>query len=267
MAKIIIKTAEQLEIITANGKILAGAHALVASTLKAGVKGLTLDKLAEEYIRDNGGSPSFKGYNKFPASLCISINEVVVHGIPHAIALKEGDMISVDGGVFKDGFHADSAYSYALLGCKEEVVKLMKVTKESLYIGMAQAKAGNRTGDIGAAIQEYCERKNAYKCVRELVGHGVGANLHEDPQVPNYGKAGKGDILPENAVIAIEPMINLGRKDIYTLPDNWTIATQDNKPSAHFEHSLVVTKEGGRALTTFEPIEAAVKANTNLIFV
>jgi methionyl aminopeptidase len=267
MSKIIIKSAEQLDIIRQNGQILANTHALIASLIKAGETGLRLDKLAEEFIKDHGAVPSFKGYNRYPASLCISINEVVVHGIPHAISFKDGDLISIDAGVFKNGFHADSAYSYAVSGASEEVVQLMQVTKQSLYIGMQEAKTGNKTGDIGAAIQDFCERKHNYRCVRELVGHGVGANLHEAPQVPNYGKKGKGDTLPANAVIAIEPMINLGKRDVYTLKDNWTIATQDSKPSAHFEHTMVVTANGGEALTTFESIEKAVKENKNLVFV
>jgi methionyl aminopeptidase len=267
MGKIIIKTQEEIEVIRQNGMILANAIALVAENLKPGVTGLYLDKLAEQFIRDNGATPSFKGYHKFPASLCISINEDVVHGIPHAVALKPGDLISIDAGVFKNNFHADSAYTFALVGASEAVQHLMKVTKESLYKGIEQAIAGNRIGDIGEAVQNYCERKNPYKCVRELVGHGLGKSLHEDPQVPNYGKAGKGDVLPENCVIAIEPMVNLGRKDVYTKNDNWTIATQDHKPSAHFEHTLCVRKSSADILTTFEPIEAALKNNSELIFV
>jgi methionyl aminopeptidase len=267
MGKIIIKTQEEIEVIRQNGLILANAIALVAENLKPGVTGLYLDKLAEQFIRDNGATPSFKGYHKFPASLCISINEDVVHGIPHALAIKEGDIVSIDAGVYKNDFHADSAYTLAVGNVAEAVLQLMRVTKESLYLGIEKAIAGNRTGDIGDAIQNYCERKNPYKCVRELVGHGLGRAIHEEPQVPNYGRSGKGDLLPENCVIAIEPMVNLGRKDVYTKNDNWTIATQDHKPSAHYEHSICVQKDKAEILTTFEPIEAAIKKNPALTFV
>lgn len=265
MGKIIIKTEEEVAIIKENGEILAGALAEAAKVLKPGINGLLLDKIVEQYILDHGAKPSFKGLYGFPASVCISINEDVVHGIPNARVIKEGDIVSLDAGVFKHGFHADSAYTIAIKGVAEATLKLMHVTKESLYLGIDAAKAGCKTGDIGFAIQEYCEIKNKYKCVRELVGHGLGRSLHEDPQVPNYGKKDKGDVLPENCVIAIEPMINLGRKDVYTKSDKWTIATQDHKPSAHYEHTICIKHNTSQILTSFFPIEAAIANNSELV--
>lgn len=264
MGKIIIKSEEEVAIIKANGEILAGALAEAAKALKPGIKGLLLDKIVEQYILDHGAKPSFKGLYGFPSSVCISINEDVVHGIPNAREIKEGDIVSLDAGVFKNGFHADSAYTIAMKGVAASTLKLMQVTKESLYLGIAAAKAGGKTGDIGFAIQEYCEIKNKYKCVRELVGHGLGRSLHEDPQVPNYGKKDKGDVLPINCVIAIEPMINLGRKDVYTKSDKWTIATQDHKPSAHYEHTICIKEADSILLTSFDPIEKAIIENTEL---
>jgi methionyl aminopeptidase len=264
MGKIIIKTEEEVAIIKANGEILAGALAEAAKVLKPGINGLLLDKIVEQYILDHGAKPSFKGLYGFPASVCISINEDVVHGIPNARVIKEGDIVSLDAGVFKNGFHADSAYTIAMKGVAEATLKLMQVTREALYLGIEMAFAGNKTGDIGFAIQEYCEIKHKYKCVRELVGHGLGRSLHEDPQVPNYGKRDKGDLLPENCVIAIEPMINLGRKDVYTKSDKWTIATQDHKPSAHYEHTICIKQNKSVLLTTFEPIESVIVSNHEL---
>ncbi len=265
MGKIIIKSEEEIAIIKANGEILANALAEAAKVLKPGVNGLFIDKVVEQYILDHGAKPSFKGLYGFPASVCISINEDVVHGIPNAREIKEGDIVSLDAGVFKHGFHADSAYTIAVKGVAEATLKLMQVTKESLYLGIEAAKAGNKTGDIGFAIQDYCEIKNKYKCVRELVGHGLGRSLHEDPQVPNYGKKDKGDVLPENCVIAIEPMINIGRKDVYTKSDKWTIATQDHKPSAHYEHTLCIKHNTSQILTSFIPIERAIADNSELV--
>ena len=262
-----IKTPEQIELIRQSAAVLADVLAELAKELRPGINGLHLDKMAETLIRDRGGLPSFKGYSGFPASLCISVNEEVVHGIPNARAFKDGDLISIDAGVFMNGFHGDSAYSFALGTVKPETIKLMQVTKESLFLGIEKAVAGTRVGVISAAIQEYCERKHGYRCVRELVGHGVGRDLHEDPQVPNFGKPGEGPLLPENCVIAIEPMINMGRKDVYTKTDKWTVATQDHKPSVHFEHTVCIRPGKADILTTFAPIEAAVKANKELVFV
>ena len=260
-----IKTQEEIELIRKSCDLLSRTLAEVAKELKAGVTGLQLDKLAEQFIRDNGGKPSFKGYNRFPASLCISVNDEVVHGIPKADAYKDGDIVSLDCGVFMNGYHGDMAYTFGIGNVRPDIVQLLKVTKESLYLGIAQATAGKRTGDIGFAVQDFCERKHPYKCVRELVGHGVGKTLHEDPQVPNYGRKGDGPRLPENCVIAIEPMVNLGKRDVYTKRDNWTIATADGAPSAHFEHTLVVKTGKAEILSTFEWIEKALEANKELV--
>jgi methionyl aminopeptidase len=262
-----IKTPEQIEIIRKNGELLAATIALVIREIKPGVNGLRLDKMAEEYIRDNGAVPSFKGLYGCPSSLLISVNEDVVHGIPNARAYRDGDILSIDTGVFLNGFHADSAYTIAIGAVKQETIKLMQVTKEALYLGIEKAIAGNRVGMISSTIQEYCERKHRYRCVRELVGHGLGVELHEDPQVPNFGKPNDGPLLPVNCVIAIEPMVNLGRKDVYTKSDKWTVATQDHKPSAHFEHTVCIKAGKAEILTTFKPIEAAVKANKELVYV
>jgi methionyl aminopeptidase len=262
-----IKTPEQIELMRKSGALLGEVLALVAKEIRIGINGLYLDKLAEEYIRDNGGVPSFKGLYGCPSSILISVNEEVVHGIPNARAYKDGDILSVDAGVFMNGFHADSAYTFAVGKPKEDRIKLLQVTKEALYIGIENAVAGNRVGMISHAIQEYCERKHGYRCVRELVGHGLGRELHEDPQVPNFGKATEGPLLPENCVIAIEPMINMGRKDVYTKSDKWTVATQDHKPSAHFEHTVCVKPGKADILTTFELIEIAIKANKELTYV
>jgi methionyl aminopeptidase len=223
-----------------------------------GVKTIDLDKRAREFIQDHGGKPSFLGYNSFPGSLCISVNEVVVHGIPGNYTLKDGDIISVDCGVYKDGFHADSAYTYPIGNISDPVKALLKATKESLYVGIEAAKAGNRTGDVGCAIQTYVEERG-YSVVRELVGHGVGRKLHESPEVPNYGKRGKGVLLQEGVVIAIEPMINLGKKNVVQERDNWTIRTTDRKPSAHYEHTVAIVGGVASILTTFQYIEEVVK--------
>lgn len=260
-----INTAEEIELIRQSGAVLSQTLALVAKELKAGKTGLEIDKLAEEFIRDNGGVPSFKGYDGFPNTLCISVNDEVVHGLPKKDAFKEGDLVSVDCGVYMNGFHSDMAYTFGIGPVKPEHEKLLLVTKESLYLGIEHATTGKRTGDIGFAVQEFCEDKNTFKCVRELVGHGVGKTIHEDPQVPNYGKRGQGTRLPENCVIAIEPMVNLGKRDVYTKRDHWTIATQDGKPSAHFEHTVAVKTGKADVLTTFEWIELAIKSNANLI--
>jgi methionyl aminopeptidase len=262
-----IKTPEQIELIRKSGVLLAETIALIIQEVKPGINGLRLDKMAEEYIRDHGGVPSFKGLYGCPSSVLISVNEDVVHGIPNARAYKDGDILSIDAGVFMNGFHADSAYTIGIGNVKEETIKLMKVTKEALFLGIEKAVAGNRVGMISSTIQEYCERKHGYRCVRELVGHGLGKELHEDPQVPNFGKPNDGPTLPENCVIAIEPMVNLGRKDVYTKSDKWTVATQDHKPSAHYEHTVCVKKGKAEILTTFVPIEAAVKGNKELVYV
>lgn len=249
-----LKNLDEIQVIKEGAQVLAKAHAEVALRIKPGVKTIELDRVAEEFIRDHGGSPSFKNYNGFPASLCISVNEVVVHGFPGKYELKEGDIISIDCGVFYKGYHSDSAYTYPLEGVKHETLLLLHRTYESLYKGIDQAKAGNRMGDVSFAIQSYVE-SFGYGVVRELVGHGVGKKLHEDPEVPNYGKRGKGVKLVEGMVIAIEPMINQGTKNVVQERDGWTIRTSDRKPSAHFEHMVAIGKNGAEILTTHEYIE------------
>lgn len=257
MAVIHYKSNEELEIIRESGKILGKAHAEIAKIIRPGVKTSELDKIAYQFIADSGGIPSFKGYNGFPATLCISVNEVVVHGFPGEYELKDGDIISVDCGVKYNGYHSDSAYTYPVGKVKEEVLKLLRVTKESLYRGIEQAIVGNRIGDIGFSIQSFVE-KEGYSVVRELVGHGLGKSLHEKPEVPNYGNRGKGLKLEENLVIAIEPMINLGKKNVVQENDGWTIRTTDKMPSAHFEHTVAVKKGKPEILTTFEFIEQII---------
>jgi len=248
------KTVADVQIIKESAQILGKAHAEVAKAIKPGVKTKDLDKIAEEYIKDCGGWPSFKNLYGFPASLCISVNETVVHGIPGAYELKETDIITIDGGVKYKGFHSDSAYTYPLEGVGEEVLKLLDRTYESLYLGIAQAKVGNRIGDVSHAVQSYVEQFG-YGVVRELVGHGVGKDLHEDPEVPNYGKRGKGPKIMPGMVFAIEPMINMGTKNVIQEKDGWTIKTRDKKPSAHFEHMVAIFEDRTEIVTTHEYIE------------
>lgn len=263
---IFLKTEEEVEIIKANGQILGKCHAEVAKRIEPGVTTKELDKIAYEYINDLGGHPSFLNYPvgdyRFPASLCISVNEVVVHGIPSNRVLKDGDIVSIDCGVYLNGYHADSAFTYAVGEISDEAKNLLRQTYQSLYKGIEQAKAGNRVGDIGFAIQNHVEQ---YKLgvVRELVGHGVGRYLHEAPEVPNFGKRGNGPKLQEGMVLAIEPMITLGKKGVVQEHDNWTIRTEDRQYAAHFEHTVLVRKGRTEILTTFEYIEA-VLAEKNL---
>lgn len=248
------KTSEEVEKIKQSADILGRAHGEIAKYVKKGVKTSFLDKIAEEYIRDHGAVPSFKGYNGFPSSLCISVNEVVVHGFPSEYELKDGDIISVDCGVFHQGFHSDSAYTYPIGEVSPSVLALLKATRDSLYLGIEAAKFGNRIGDIGYAIQKFVEAKG-YTVVRELVGHGLGRKLHESPEVPNYGKKGSGPLLKQGMVIAIEPMINLGTRNIVQEKDGWTIRTADRKPSAHYEHTIAIFEDRTEVLTTHKYIE------------
>jgi methionyl aminopeptidase len=249
-----LKTNEEIQLIKESAQILGKAHGEVARLIKPGIKTSKLDKVAEEYIRDSGGVPSFKNYNGFPATLCISVNEVVVHGFPGNYELKETDIITVDGGVFFKGFHSDSAYTYPLEGVERETLLLLERTYDSLFKGIEKARAGNRMGDVSHAIQSYVE-SFGYGVVRELVGHGIGKNLHEDPEVPNFGKQGKGVKLVPGMVFAIEPMINRGTKNVIQENDGWTIRTADKKPSAHFEHTVAVLEEKTEVLTTHQYIE------------
>jgi methionyl aminopeptidase len=252
------KTEEEIELIRQSALILSKAHGEIALLIKEGVSTATLDKRAEEFIKDSGAVPSFKNYNGFPYSLCISVNSTVVHGMPGNYILNDGDVISVDGGVYYKGFHSDCAYTHAVGEVSEEVAQLLTVTKESLYKGIDKAVVGSRIGDVGFAIQQYAEGFG-YGVVRELVGHGIGKNLHESPEVPNYGKRGQGLKLQNGLVLAIEPMINLGSRHIVQEDDGWTIRTRDNKPSAHFEHTVVIRKDKAEVLTTFDYIDKVKK--------
>jgi len=255
---IILKSKEEADIIRNNGIILGKTHAEVAKILNEGVITKSLDLVAEEFIKDNKGLPSFKGYGGFPASLCISVNDVVVHGIPSNRVLKNGDVVSIDCGVLKDGFHADSAYTYVIGEVGSDVVDLLKSTKESLYQGISKVRIGNRIGDVSYAVQSYNEQRG-YGLVRELVGHGVGKDLHESPEVPNFGRRGNGPRMQEGMVIAIEPMVTLGKRFVAQEEDGWTIRTEDRKMAAHYEHTVVVTKDGYDILTTFEYLEEVLK--------
>lgn len=260
---IYLKNREEIELMRESALMVSRTLAIIAREIKPGAIPMQLDKLAEEFIRDNGGEPAFKGYKgahgvpDFPATLCISINEAVVHGIPTKVALRDGDIVSVDCGVKKNGFFGDHAYTFAVGEIKPEVQKLIDVTKESLYLGIAQMVSGNRIGDISYAIQQHAE-KNGFSVVRELVGHGLGKKMHEEPEVPNYGKRGDGPKIKEGMVLAIEPMINMGTKNIKQLPDGWTIITTDKKPSVHFEHDVAVIDGKPNILSTYEFIEEAL---------
>jgi methionyl aminopeptidase len=258
------KTKAEIELVRESALLVGKTIAEVAKFIKPGISTLELDRIAFQFISDHGAVPSFKDYRGYPFTACISVNDAVVHGIPSEDTLREGDIISFDVGAFKNGYHGDSAYTFAIGEVDPAVLKLMRVTKESLYLGIEKAVAGNRVGDISFAIQEHTEKKNGYGVVRELVGHGVGRSLHEDPQVPNYGRRGSGPKMQEGMVIAIEPMINLGVKDVYYEEDGWTVRTKDNKPSAHYEHTICVKKGKADILSTFEDIEKAEQANPSL---
>lgn len=261
------KTADDLALMRHSCELVGKTHGVVASYLKPGVKTIRLDEIAEEFIRDNKAIPSFKGYrDSFPASLCISINEQVVHGIPGNYELREGDIVSIDCGVYANGFHGDSAYTYCIGEVKENTKQLLSATKQSLQKAIEQAVVGKRIGDISFAIQRHVEALG-YSVIRELLGHGVGRDLHEAPEVPNFGKRGQGVKLLEGLVLAIEPMIALGKREIVSLEDGWTIITADRKPAAHFEHTILVGKQKAEVLTTFKFIEEAIKNNSELTYV
>ncbi len=253
-----LKTKEEIELLRENNLLVSATLAEVGKHIHAGITTRELDRIAEEFIRSHGAVPGFLGYGGFPATLCISVNEQIVHGIPSDYALKDGDIVSVDCGTVMKGFYGDSAYTFAVGAIEPEVQRLLDVTKEALYKGVAQAKAGNRIGDIAAAVQEHAET-NGFSVVRELVGHGLGRNMHEDPEVPNYGARGRGPLLKEGMVICIEPMINMGTKQVVFERDGWTVRTRDRKPSAHFEFAVAIGKEGADVLTDFKVIEDAIK--------
>lgn len=256
-----LKSAEEIEILRENALIVSKTLAEVAKNIKPGVSTLTLDKIAEEFIRAEGAVPGFKGYRGFPATLCTSINEEVVHGIPGERVLKNGDIISIDCGCRKDGYYGDSAYTFAVGEVSEGVMMLLKRTRESLTRAIEVAVAGRRVGDISAAVQEYVERYG-YSVVRELVGHGIGRQLHEKPDVPNYGKRGSGIKMQPGLTLCLEPMINMGTKSVLQDHDGWTIRTADRMPSAHFELTVVVQKERADVLSTFTYIEEVLGPNS-----
>ena len=260
----IYKTDEQVELMRKSALLVSKTLSEVAKILKPGINTLAIDEMIGEFIRDHGAVPSFLNYKGYPYNSCLSVNDVVVHGFPSKNELTEGDIISVDIGVILDGWHGDHAYTFAIGDPGEDVMQLIRVTREALFKGIEKAVAGGRVGDIAYAIQEHTEKKHGYGVVRELVGHGLGRNMHEDPQVPNYGKRGSGAKLKEGLVLAIEPMINLGKKEVYTEPDGWTVRTKDGKPSVHFEHDVCVRKAKADILSDYSIIQAAEKANANL---
>lgn len=252
---IFLKTEEEIELLRLSNQLVAKTLAEVAKIIAPGVTTMQLNNRADEFIRDNGGVPNFLNYGGFPGSICTSINENIVHGIPSdKVFLKEGDIISIDGGVLMNGFHGDSAYTFCVGEVDPQIVDLLRTTKESLYKGIEQAVEGKRLGDIGNAVQTYCEERG-YSVVREMVGHGVGRDLHEDPEVPNYGRKGNGIMLKSGMTIAIEPMINMGARYIVFEKDGWTTRTRDRKPSAHFEHSVAIRAGRADILSSFQYVE------------
>jgi methionyl aminopeptidase len=245
-----IKSKREIDLMREAGRIVALAHQAVNDIIAPGVSTYDIDKVVEEVIRAHGATPSFKGYGGFPSSACTSVNEQVVHGIPNKrVKLKEGDIISVDIGAYYKGYHGDSAWTYAVGTIDPEAARLMDVTKASLFKGLEQAVAGNRLSDISHAVQTYAESQG-FSVVREFVGHGLGKELHEDPQIPNYGLPGRGTLLKPGMTFAIEPMVNMGRKEVKVLDDNWTAVTVDGSLSAHYEHSIVITEDKPILLTT-----------------
>lgn len=257
--KVVLKNPDEINAIRKSSLLVGKALAEIAKIVEPGVTTLQLDRVADSFIRDHGAYPGFLGYHDFPNSICASVNQAVVHGIPNAQPLKEGDIVSIDIGVLWEGFWGDSAFTFAVGQISNDLQKLLDATRMCLELGVEQAAIGKRIGDIGYAVQNYAET-NGYGVVRELVGHGVGIQLHEAPEVPNYGRRGQGLVMTEGLVIAIEPMINLGTKNVRQLKDGWTIETQDGKPSAHFEHTVAVGKGGAEKLSSFEEIDAALAA-------
>jgi methionyl aminopeptidase len=258
--KIFLKTEDEIELMRQANQLVGRTLGELAKHIKPGVTTLQLDKIADEFIRDNGAVPTFKGFpnpygGPFPASICTSVNDVVVHGVPNEkTVLKEGDIISVDCGTLLNGFNGDSCYTFCVGEVSDEVKRLLRTTKDSLYKGIEQAVAGNHVGDISAAVQNYCEAQG-YGVVRELTGHGIGREMHEDPAIPNFGRRGNGVMLKAGMCIAIEPMITMGKRDIYLLQDRWSVCTQDQKPAAHFEHTVVVRRGKAEILSSFEEVE------------
>lgn len=251
---IYLKTDEEIELMRVSNLLVGKTLGELSKWIAPGITTLKLDKIAEEFIRDNGGVPGFLGYAGYPNTLCVSVNETIVHGIPSSATLREGDIVSIDCGAVVDGYNGDSAYTFAVGEVEPRVRELLTTTKEALYLGIAQAVEGNRIGHIGNAVQEHCE-KRGFSVVREMTGHGIGRKLHEEPAVPNYGRRGVGPLIKEGMCIAIEPMINMGSRNIVIERGGWTCRTKDRKPSAHFEHTVAI--RGGKAeiLSSFEFIE------------
>ena len=258
--KIFLKTEDEIELMRQANQLVGKTLGELAKHIKPGVTTLQLDKVADTFIRDHGAVPTFKGFpnpygGPFPASICTSVNDVVVHGVPDGTVLKEGDIISIDCGTLLNGFNGDSCYTFCVGEVSDEVEQLLRTTKESLYKGIEVAVAGKHVGDIGSTVQDYCEAQG-YGVVRELTGHGIGKEMHEDPQVPNYGKRGNGVTLKAGMCIAIEPMITMGKRDIYLKADRWSVCTRDGKPAAHFEHTIVVRRGKSEILSSFEEVES-----------
>ena len=260
----IVKTNEQIELMRQSALLVSKTLSEIAKILKPGVTTLAIDNKIGQFVRDHHADLSFLGYRGYPFNSCISVNDVVVHGFPNRYELKDGDIVSIDIGVILNGWHGDHAYTFAIGEPADDIKQLIQVTKQSLYKGIEKAVGGNRVGDISFAIQEHTEKKHGYGVVRELVGHGLGRNLHEDPQVPNYGKRGSGPKLKDGLVLAIEPMINLGKKEVYTEDDGWTVRTRDGKPSAHFEHDVCVKKSKADILSDYSIIEKEEERNPDL---
>lgn len=260
---IFLKTEDEIGLMRRANGLVAQTLAELAKHIKPGVTTLQLDKIADEFIRDNGGVPTFKNFpnpygGPFPASICTSVNDVVVHGIPdNKTILREGDIISIDCGTMVDGYNGDSCYTFWIGEVKPEVRKLLATTREALYKGIAVAVAGNHVGDIGCTVQDFCQAEG-YGVVRELTGHGIGRKMHEDPMVPNYGRRGQGTMLKAGMCIAIEPMITMGKRDIYLMPDRWTVRTKDGKPAAHYEHTIAIRRGNAEILSSFDEIESLV---------
>lgn len=261
---IIYKTESEVALMKEAALLVSKTLAEVAKVLKPGMTTLQIDKLCADFIKQHNAISSFLNYRGYPFTICASVNDVVVHGFPNDVPLKNGDIVSIDMGVILNGWHGDHAYTFIMGDADAAAINLVKVTKESLYKGIEKAIVNNRIGDIAYAIQEHTEIRNGYGVVRELVGHGLGRSLHEDPQMPNYGKRGSGPKLKENLVLAIEPMINLGSREVFTDEDGWTVRTRDGKPSVHFEHDVCVKRNKALILSDYSIIEAAEKANSNL---
>lgn len=261
---IIHKTEAEIALMKDAALLVSKTLTEVAKVLKPGMTTLDIDKLCASFVKEHNAIPSFYNYRGYPHHICASVNDVVVHGFPNDTPLKNGDIISIDMGVILKGWHGDHAYTFIMGDVAPEILQLVKVTKESLYKGIEKAVINNRVGDISFAIQDHTERKYGYGVVRELVGHGLGRSLHEDPQVPNYGKRGTGHKMKENLVLAIEPMINLGSREVYTDDDGWTVRTRDGQPSVHFEHDVCVKRNQALILSDYSIIEAAEKANPHL---